>query len=389
VPGGVRLLWDTSFCLHLIRTRPSQLAAWLAGFAPGEIGVSALTAAALQYRVEHSRDPERNRRALATFLLPLVILPFDEAAAAALGRVAATWGPDPRATTPHAQMIAAQAIALRATVATAMPERYAAIPELRLHAPFVLPRLEDAVRAPRLPATIVAVGSHDLTLDLLGDYLHAQHPEITLLSAHVGSEGGLLALQRNAAHLAGCHLLDAATGDYNQAAVRRILTAHGRRVVLVGFVSRIQGLLVAPGNPRGLRSIDDLARRDVRFVNRQPGAGTRVLLDLELQRRGIPPDRIDGYARQEASHTAVAAAVADGEADCGVGIQAAAQGHGLDFVPLYEERYDLVIPADHYASELLAPLVDLLHHPAPTFLRRVAALGGYSTARMGQVLAEL
>ena len=383
-PGGVRLLWDTSFCLYLIAARPAHLRDWLSDYAPGEIAVSALTVAALQRRVEHSRNPARNRQALAAFLLPLAIVPFDAAAAVVLGQIA-----DQPAAAPHAQMLAAQALHLNATLATTTPASYAAIPNLRLHTPVVRPWTDDPARRSRLPTTIVAIGSHDMTLDLLGDYLHAHHPHVTLMSAHVGSEAGLLALQRNAAHLAGCHLLDAATGDYNRAAIRRFLTAHGRRVVLLGFVSRVQGLIVARGNPLSIRSLDDLTRPDVRFVNRQPGAGTRVLLDLELQHRGIQPHQIDGYERQEASHAAVAAAISGGEADCGLGIQAASHALGLAFVPLNDERYDLVIPVDYYESELLAPLLTLLRDPEPAFLRRVAALGGYTTANMGHVLAEL
>ena len=386
-PGGVRILWDTSFCLYLIDARPAQLRDWLADYAPGEIAVSALTVAALQRRVEHSRNPVRNRQALTAFLLPLVIEPFDAETAVTLGRIADT--PDSRTVMPHAQMLAAQAIHLNATLATTMPASYAGIPGLRLYTPVVRPQLDEPVRQAPQPTTIVAIGSHDMTLDLLGDYLHAQHPHVTLMSAHVGSEAGLLALQRHAAHLAGCHLLDAATGDYNRAAIQRILTAHGCRVVLLGFVSRVQGIIVARGNPLGIHSLDDLTRPGVRFVNRQPGAGTRVLLDLELQRRGILPHEIDGYERQEASHAAVAVAISGGEADCGLGIQAAAHAQSLAFVPLNDERYDLVIPVDCYESELLSPLLTLLRDPDPSFLRRVAALGGYSTTNMGHVLAEL
>ncbi len=124
-------------------------------------------------------------------------------------------------------------------------------------------------------------------------------------------------------------------------------------------------------------------------MNRQQGAGTRLLLDHELRQRGLDAARIRGYARQESSHAAVAAAVAGGDADCGLGIQAAAHAQNLDFIPLFSERYDLVIPVEHYASELLAPLLALLRKPTPAFLRSVAALGGYETSRMGQVLAEL
>ena len=386
-PGGVRVLWDTSFCLYLINTRPAALRDWLAEYAPGEIAVSALTVAALQSRVEQSRNPARNREALTAFLLPLVIAPFDAATATTLGQIADVR--NPRALSPHAQMMAAQALHLDATLATTTPASYAGVPGLRLHTPVTRPALGEMVRPMRPPATIIAIGSHDMTLDLLGDYLHAHHPDVTLMSAHVGSEAGLLALQRHAAHLAGCHLLDADTGEYNRAAIRRLLTDHGLHVVLMGFVSRVQGLIVARDNPLGIHDIDDLTRPDVRFVNRQSGAGTRVLLDLELQRRGIEPQQIDGYERQEASHAAVAAAVGSGDADCGLGIQAAAQALGLAFVPLNDERYDLVIPVDHYESKLLAPLLTLLRDPEPAFLRRVAALGGYSTANMGHVLAEL
>ncbi|MDH7485677.1 MAG: molybdopterin biosynthesis protein [Anaerolineae bacterium] len=233
--------------------------------------------------------------------------------------------------------------------------------------------------------SIVVIGSHDLTLDLLADRLAQHHPGLRLTSAHVGSLGGLLALQRNEAHLAGSHLLDEKSGEYNVDYVRRLLP--GRRIVLLGFVTRLQGLIVLPGNPKAIRSLDDLTREDVSFINRQRGSGTRVLLDYELKRRSIDPRHIQGYERQEFTHLAVAAAVQSGTADCGLGILAAARALGLDFVPLLEERYDLVIPAEHYESELLQPLLALIRKPE--FGAAVEALGGYSAAQMGRVLAKL
>jgi len=237
--------------------------------------------------------------------------------------------------------------------------------------------------------TMVITGSHDLTLDLLTDTLHAAHPDLTVVSAHVGSLAGLLALRRNQAHVAGAHLFDPESGEFNTAHVRRMLTPYGCRVMVVGFVTRTQGLLTATGNPKQIRELPDLLRQDVRFVNRQPGAGTRLLLDYELDRRGLDARRIQGYERTESSHSAVAQAVADGRADCGLGIQAAAQAHHLDFTPLFQERFDLVIPVVHYHSELLAPLLALLQTPPAAFLERVHALGGYGTAGMGQVLDEI
>jgi putative molybdopterin biosynthesis protein len=241
--------------------------------------------------------------------------------------------------------------------------------------------------AAAIDQTIVAIGSHDLTIDLLADQLRQQHPALSLASAHVGSLSGLLALQRGEAHLAGSHLLDEASGAYNVDFIRRLLAPHGIRVVLLGFVQRQQGLLVAPGNPKGIAGLADLLRPDVVFVNRQRGAGTRVLLDYELKRRNLDARAIQGYAQQEYTHLAVAAAVKSGAADCGMGILAAARALDLDFVPLLQERYDLVIPIEHYESALLAPLLQIIR--TPDFAQRVTVLGGYTTTDMGRVLAEL
>ena len=235
--------------------------------------------------------------------------------------------------------------------------------------------------------TIVTIGSHDLTLDLLADQLRRTNPDLTLSSAHVGSLSGLLALQRGEAHFAGSHLLDEGSGDYNVDSIRQLLTPHGVHVVLLGFVNRQQGLIVPKGNPKGIASLEDLQRDDVVFINRQRGAGTRVLLDYELKKRDLNPREIEGYERQEYTHLAVAAAVASGAADCGLGILGAARALDLDFVPLLNERYDLVIPVEYYESDLLAPLLAIIR--SPEFAKSVEALGGYETVNMGKVLAEM
>lgn len=252
-----------------------------------------------------------------------------------------------------------------------------------------LARIDLRTPLSRVRNTLVAIGSHDMTLDLLSDQLGRRGGDLRLVSAHVGSVGGLLALQRGEAHLAGCHLLDEATGEYNVAAIRQYLSPAGVRVMLLGFVRRTQGLIVPRGNPKAITQLEHLIREDVSFINRQRGAGTRALLDYELKALGIDPRRIRGYERQEFTHLAVAAQVASGAVDCGMGVMAAARALGLDFVPLASERYDLVIPLAHYGGERLAPLLDLIRDRESGFAADVEALGGYDTAMMGVELGEV
>ena len=231
--------------------------------------------------------------------------------------------------------------------------------------------------------TIFAIGSHDITLDLMAQYLAER--ERRLSSANVGSLGGLVALKRGEAHLAGSHLFDPATVEYNLSYIRQYLP--GIPVKVITLVGRQQGLLVQKGNPKGLSSLKDLARPDISFVNRQRGAGTRVLLDYQLDLLAIVPDQVRGYNQEEYTHLAVAAAVSSGKADTGLGIAAAAQALDLDFIPLFQERYDLVIPVQHYGSLLLRPLLDLLQDAQ--FRQAVAAMPGYDTADMGKLVAEI
>jgi putative molybdopterin biosynthesis protein len=228
--------------------------------------------------------------------------------------------------------------------------------------------------------TIVVTGSHDLVLDLAASTLREGDPRVTLASSNVGSLGGLTALRDGLCHVAGSHLLDPATGEYTLPYFGKLLP--GRDVAVVRLVHRDQGLIVAPGNPTATTGIEDVARRGLRYVNRQRGAGTRMLLDHELARHGIEPETIDGYRREEHTHLAVAAAVAAGRADCGLGVLAAARAFGLDFVPVAKEPYDLVLLKDSIEDELLAPLLDLLG--STDFREAVEALGGYDTSEMGR-----
>ncbi|NOH02877.1 MAG: molybdopterin biosynthesis protein [Chloroflexi bacterium] len=230
--------------------------------------------------------------------------------------------------------------------------------------------------------TILAIGSHDLTLDLIAQFL-AEHDR-RLASANVGSQGGLVALRRGEAHLAGSHLLDTQIGEYNISYIRQYMP--NIPVKVVALVGRDQGLIVRRGNPKGIKTLGDLTRSEVQFVNRQRGAGTRVLLDYHLNLMTIPPDSIAGYHQEEYTHLGVAAAVASGRADCGLGVATAAQALDLDFIPLFQERYDLVIPKQFAQDELLSPLFDLLADSR--FREAVSHLKGYDVSVMGNVILE-
>jgi len=231
--------------------------------------------------------------------------------------------------------------------------------------------------------TILAIGSHDLALDCLGNILWKKYG-LRLASTNVGSMGGIMALKRKETHLAGIHLLDTASGEYNISYLNRYLK--GEPLVLINLVTREQGLMVKPGNPLGITGIEDLTRPEIRFVNRQKGAGTRILLDYLLQARGIDPRRINGYEREEFSHLAVAAAVANGTADVSLGIYASCRALGLEFVPVASERYDICIRTDLLPAKTIARLRQAMADPE--FVREIMSFGGYNLEHSGQIIWE-
>ncbi len=232
-----------------------------------------------------------------------------------------------------------------------------------------------------IEGTIVASGSHDLTLGVLDDLLRGACPGSRLVTNSVGSLAGLLALGRGEAHVAASHLLDVASGTYNLPDVERLL--EGVPVMVVNLVVREQGLLVAAGNPLGIGGVRDLTRAGLRYVNRQSGAGTRVLLDFMLERDGIDPEAIAGHERCELTHMAVAIAVRSGLADAGMGVRSAAAALGLGFVPLEREDYDLVLRADFARSAAGRALLGVVRSAG--FAAAVSCLPGYDTRRSGEV----
>jgi putative molybdopterin biosynthesis protein len=230
--------------------------------------------------------------------------------------------------------------------------------------------------------TIVVVGSHDNTLDVLADMIKVKHSHLSISSSHVGSMGGLMAIKRGACHLAGSHLLDTEDGTYNRSYIAKYLPQHDVR--LVNLVYRDQGLIVARENPKDIKGIEDLARKDISFINRQPGSGTRILLDYRLNQIGIHSEDIIGYRYEEFTHMAVAVAVLSGTADAGLGIYAAAKALNLDFIPVVTEQYDLIISQAYFESKNIQLLLETIN--SREFKRRVAALGGYSTQKTGEII---
>ncbi len=233
--------------------------------------------------------------------------------------------------------------------------------------------------------TIVCIGSHDNALDLLANTLKKRFPELNLSSAHVGSMGGLMALKRGEAHVAGTHLLDEETGEYNIPFIRKILP--DRRILLLNLVYREQGLLVLKGNPKHIKGFEDLKRADVVFVNRQSGAGTRLLTDKCLRDLRINPKDVQGYEREEYTHMGVASAVLTGLADAGLAILASARALDLDFIPVAKERYDLAIPHEFFETDMIRRLVSIICGDSE-FRETVRTLGGYDVSDMGKILYE-
>jgi len=230
--------------------------------------------------------------------------------------------------------------------------------------------------------TIVVVGSHDNTLDILADQIRTGHGDLTLSSSHVGSMGGLMAIKKGVCHLAGSHLLDTEDGTYNISYLKKYLPDVG--VKIVNLVFRDQGLIVPPGNPKSINGIEDLSRDDIIFINRQAGSGTRILFDYRLKQMGIDPSNVSGYENEEFTHMSVAVAVLSGAVDVALGIYAAAKALNLDFIPVVTEQYDLIIPEIFYESENIRILLETIN--SPEFKKRVQTLGGYSTKKTGQII---
>lgn len=231
-----------------------------------------------------------------------------------------------------------------------------------------------------LKKNLLASGSHDLILDLLSTALKERNPQVSLSSAHLGSMGGITAVGRGHAHFAGIHLFDPETKDYNRPYIERLLP--DRKVHLVNLTYRTQGWIVPRGNPDGIESINDLAEKKLSFINRQKGAGTRILFDHLLQEANLAPARIHDYAREEHTHLNVAAAVAAGTARVGLGILPAARAYNLDFIPLVEERYDLLMSDLFYNSAESGLLLSVITDRS--FKEQVEALGGYSMRDAGK-----
>ncbi|MDI6703712.1 MAG: molybdopterin biosynthesis protein [bacterium] len=230
---------------------------------------------------------------------------------------------------------------------------------------------------------IIFVGSHDITLDILQDMIKERYPEINLCIIPIGSLGGLVSLKRGEAHLSGIHLLDESTGKYNLPYVTRLFPVNPP--ILVNLVYREQGLIIKRGNPKSIKGLKDLTKDGIKFINRQKGSGTRILLDYELGKLKIDPNLINGYENEVFTHMVVASSVEEGAVDCGLGIKAAAQAFGLDFIPITKERYDLAISSKYYDDYRINRLIEVVN--SSEFKQKIRSLGGYDIKETGRIIS--
>lgn len=245
-------------------------------------------------------------------------------------------------------------------------------------------RIEMLRRRKEVDATLVAIGSHDNILDLMANFLHRMSPPLRLSSAHVGSMGGIMAIRRGEAHFGGSHLLDEDTGEYNVSFIKRFLADTPLR--LINLCYREQGLIVPKGNPYKITTFGDMIAQNLTFINRQKGAGTRLLTDKILRDSNLEPDQLTGYNHEEYTHMNVAASVLSGTVDAGMGIRAAAQALDLDFIPIAEERFDLIVPTFFIDDARMKAALDLMNNDS--FKTRIEELGGYNLRDCGSVMYQ-
>lgn len=230
--------------------------------------------------------------------------------------------------------------------------------------------------------TIVCIGSHDPIIDVASDLLHLKRTKYFLASANVGSMGGIMSLKNRETHIAPIHLLDMKGGEYNLPYIKKYLNSQD--IVLIKGVKRIQGLMIQKGNPLNIRTFHDIALKDVTFINRQRGSGTRLFLDYNLKKLDINPREIKGYEREEFTHLAVAVAIEAGDGDCGIGVYSAAKLMGLDFIPLGSEEYDFAIPREILDLDIMKEFIQVIK--SNEFKVELDRLGGYDYTDIGQIV---
>lgn len=230
--------------------------------------------------------------------------------------------------------------------------------------------------------TLLCIGSHDPIIDIAADIMHKNNNKFYISSANVGSMGGIMSLKTGETHIAPIHLLDMITGEYNKSYVDKYIK--NKKIALIKCVGRIQGFMVEKGNPLNIEKFEDLTREEIRFVNRQRGSGTRLLLDYNLNKLNINGDKISGYYREEFTHLSVAAAVAAGDAEVGLGVYSAAKMMDLDFIPVCNEEYDIAVPVEYLETDIVKEFINTI--TSDEFKEELEKLGGYDCTNTGKII---